>query len=136
MGTQGVIVGRVVEVRSHPNGTNIWLAIVDLGRGSAARQESKVQIVWGGLPIVAAGNLVPVAPPGARVPGQKMRRRNYRGESSFGMLCSLAELGWDPDVTDRVALLDPSAGLTPGTPLDDRADDWLSIVLAADPIPA
>jgi hypothetical protein len=52
------------------------------------------------------------------------------------MLCSLAELGRDPDVTDRVALLDPSTGLTPGTPVDDRADDWPSIILTDDLIPA
>lgn len=123
MGTQGVIVGRVVEVRPHPNGDHIRLAIVDLGR------DSKIQIVWGGEPVVRAGSLVPVAPPGARVDGKKMRRRNYRGQASHGMLCSLAELGWDPADADRVALLKPLADLPVGTSLDDRVSDWKSIVL-------
>jgi tRNA-binding EMAP/Myf-like protein len=123
MGTHGAIVGRVIEVRDHPNGDYIWLADVDLGQGL------KAQIVWGGAPIVQAGHMVPVAPPGARVHGKKMRRRNYRGESSFGMLCSLAELGWDADTKDRVALLNSSADPIPGESLDGYADRWWEIVL-------
>jgi tRNA-binding EMAP/Myf-like protein len=117
-----VVVGRVIEVRDHPNGQLIWLADVDLGSGDP------VQIVFGGMKRLEAGSLVPVAPPGARLDGVKMRRRSYRGQSSHGMLCSLAELGWDPRVTDRVAML-TSDGLKPGVCLDDRANDWQSIVL-------
>jgi hypothetical protein len=45
------------------------------------------------------------------------------------MLCSLAELGWDSAVTDWVALLDPSAGLDAGQPLQDRYNDWRAIAL-------
>jgi phenylalanyl-tRNA synthetase beta chain len=111
----------VIEVRDHPNGEHIWLADVDLGQGL------KAQIVWGGAPVVRAGHMVPVAPPGARVHGKKMRRRNYRGKSSFGMLCSLAELGWDSGSKDRVALLSSSAGLSPGESLDGYADRWREI---------
>jgi tRNA-binding EMAP/Myf-like protein len=122
VGTRGAIVGRVIEVGTHPDGDHIWLASVDLGK------DFKVQIVWGGEPIVEAGDLVPVAPPGSRVHGKKMRRRNYRGQSSFGMLCSLAELGWDPDITHRVAILDPHAPLSPGDSLDEHADKWREIV--------
>jgi tRNA-binding EMAP/Myf-like protein len=112
-----------VNVRDHPNGDRIWLADVDLGRGG-----QPVQIVFGGEPVVRPDSLVPVAPPGSRLHGVKMRRRNYRGQASYGMLCSLAELGWDPGVTDRVAMLAPSARLKPGTSLDERANDWQSII--------
>ncbi len=42
------------------------------------------------------------------------------------MLCSLAELGWDTRVSDRVAVLRDS--LRPGMPLDDRAGDWRRVV--------
>jgi hypothetical protein len=45
------------------------------------------------------------------------------------MLCSLAELGWNPLVKDQVALLDPASGLLPGDSLDDRAGEWQAIVL-------
>jgi tRNA-binding EMAP/Myf-like protein len=112
----------VIEVGTHPRGDHIWLAAVDLGEGQ------KVQIVWGGEPVVRAGDLVPVAPPGSRVHGKKMRRRNYRGQSSFGMLCSLAELGWNPDVKDRVALLSSTVGLSSGDSLDGYDYHWWEIV--------
>jgi tRNA-binding EMAP/Myf-like protein len=113
-----------VKVRDHPNGSRIWLADVDLGRGG-----DPVQIVFGGKRVIQPNSLVPVAPPGSRLHGVKMRKRSYRGEASHGMLCSLAELGWDPAVTDQVARLDPSAHLEPGTRIDDRANDWDSIIL-------
>jgi phenylalanyl-tRNA synthetase beta chain len=133
MGEAGVVAGRVVETRPHPHRDRIWLSVVDTGTGR------KPQIVWGGLPIVRAGNLVPVAQPGTWLPPTKdkpnpykIRRRRYAGEISDGMLLSLAELGWDPDITDWVALLDPSAGLHAGQPLEDRYTDWRDIVLRLD----
>jgi tRNA-binding EMAP/Myf-like protein len=126
---EGVVVGKVVKVRPHPRGERIWLADVDIGA------DYQLQIVWGGLPIVQEGSLVPVALPGARLPDGKLRRRRYRGEISEGMLCSLAELGWDPSVTDRVALLDNSIGLRPGESLVNRDIDWESIVMSVDKPP-
>jgi tRNA-binding EMAP/Myf-like protein len=115
-------VGRIVKIRPHPYGDRIWLADVEIGRGY------QPQIVWGGVPLLDEGDLVPVAPPGSRLPQGKMRRRRYRGEVSEGMLCSLAELGWDLSVSDRVALLDERSGLTPGESLDSRESDWPSII--------
>jgi tRNA-binding EMAP/Myf-like protein len=122
---KGVLVGRIVKVRPHPRGERIWLADVDIGA------DYQLQIVWGGLPILEEGSFVPVAPPGSRLPGGKMRRRRYRGEISEGMLCSLAELGWDLSVADRVALLDDSI-LHPGESLVNRDADWKSIVIVTD----
>lgn len=121
----GVVVGRVVEVKPHPNADSIRLAWVDLGIGEP------VQIVFGGPPNVHEGDLVAVAPPGSRLPGrektQKIRRRHYRGESSYGMLCSLAELGWSSNAPDEVALL---RNVTPGESLDKvTATDWQSLRL-------
>ena len=124
--------GRVVKVRPHARGEHIWLADVDIGTGSL------LQIVWGGVQIVAEGSLVPVAKPGAWLPATKgehdyykIRRRRYRGEISEGMLCSIAELGWDLAVADRVALLDGFAGLQPGDSLDDVGDAWPRVVRKA-----
>ena len=136
-GTKGVVVGRVVKVRPHPRGDFIWLADLNIGTDDAS------QIVWGGVPVVNEGDLVPVARPGAWLPSikgkrdsYKIRRRHYRGEDSHGMLCSLAELGWDPSGTDRVALLNSSAGLRPGDSLDDVGDTWPLILKPADEFPA
>jgi len=132
----GVVVGRVVEIRPHPRRDRIWLSTVDTGTGG------KPQIVWGGVPIVKAGSLVPVAQPGAWLPpmkgkpkAYKIRRRRYAGEISEGMLCSLAELGWDPSVTDWVALLDASADLYVGQSLDGL-DDWRAIAQPIDVVEA
>jgi len=114
----GAIVGRVLRTGAHPNGKRIWLACVDLGNGEP------VQIVFGGEYEVRPAELVPVAPPGARVTAlngltvprtKKMRKRKYRGERSHGMLCSLDELGWTVDGPDEVAVL---RGLEPGDSLD------------------
>jgi len=111
---------------------HIWLADLDIGA------DYQPQIVWGGEPVVEAGDLVPVALPGARLPATadkqtpcKIRRRRYRGEISEGMLCSLAELGWDLSVTDRVALIEDSAGLRPGDSLDKVGSGWKLIVRQA-----
>ena len=130
MGTKGVVVGQVAEVCPHPGGERIWLADVDVGT------DYRPRIVWGGVPIVVKGSLVPVAQPGTWLPPTKskpapykIRCRNYRGVRSEGMLCSLAELGWDSSVTDWVALLKDSVGLRVGESLDERFVDWKRIVV-------
>lgn len=125
--TSGVIVGRILRVMPHPNADRIRLAQVDLGTGEP------VQIVFGGPPNVREGDLVPVAPPGSHIhrPGRtyKLRRRHYRGETSYGMLCSLAELGWDFEAPDEVALL---RDVIPGDSLDLAAlGDWKILVINA-----
>jgi len=107
-----VVAGLVIAVRHHPNGIRIRLADVDIGR------LGKVQIVFGGPDIVRAGDLVPVALPGAHLPGRKkIRRTSFRGQTSQGMFCSSTELGWEVDGPDEVALLRPG-DLVPGTSLE------------------
>jgi tRNA-binding EMAP/Myf-like protein len=129
---KGVVVGRIVEILPHPGGDLIWLARVDIGADYQPR------IVWGGVPVVTEGSLVPVAQPGTWLPATKdkpgpykIRRRRYRGEVSEGMLCSLAELGWDSSATDRVALLKDSVGLRVGESLDNRFVDCARIAVPA-----
>jgi len=116
----GAIVGEVVKEESHPNAARIWLSHVDIGDGGGPKQ-----IVYGGDRRLSPGEMVPVAPPGARVAisaGQstefrfrKMRARNFRGQRSHGMLCSLLELNWVLKGLDEVAVLDGS--YRPGQPL-------------------
>jgi tRNA-binding EMAP/Myf-like protein len=53
-----------------------------------------------------------------------MRRTKFRGQSSHGMFCSAAELGWQADGPDEVALL-KAVGLSPGDSLEDA--DWAEI---------
>lgn len=141
---RGAQAGLVVDVRDHPNGQRIRLSYVDLGDDCLP-----VQIVFGGEYLVRVGDLVPVAPPGARVVieqtpmvvprTKKMRSRRYRGMRSHGMLCSLNELGWAVSGPDEVATL---RDVDPGEPLDklsygerfDRVDRHRDLVVP--PVPA
>lgn len=108
MVTAGAIVGRILEVTKHSDADHLWIVQVDTGL-------AKLTIVHGGTRTLRPGDLVPVAPPGARLStGKRMRTRRYRGQRSEGMLCSLDELGWTVNGPDAVATL---WGLTPGHPL-------------------
>jgi phenylalanyl-tRNA synthetase beta chain len=85
-GLEGVVVARVLEVRDHPNSDKLCLAAVDGGEGP-------VQVVVG-IRNMAAGDLVPWAKPGSRVPmlDVPLGAKTLRGERSNGMLCSPREL--------------------------------------------
>ncbi|HET9671739.1 MAG TPA: phenylalanine--tRNA ligase subunit beta, partial [Actinomycetota bacterium] len=85
-GLEGVVVARVLEVRDHPDSSTLCVASVDGGVGPT-------QVVVGVRNMVA-GDLVPWARPGSRVPGldEPLGVRRLRGEASNGMLCSPREL--------------------------------------------
>ncbi|MGZ5327908.1 MAG: phenylalanine--tRNA ligase subunit beta [Actinomycetota bacterium] len=86
-GVQGVVVARVVSVEDHPDSDKLCVASVDDGTGE--------QVVCAGVRNFAAGDLVPWAKPGARVPvlPEPLAPRKLRGVMSNGMLCSPRELG-------------------------------------------
>lgn len=87
----GVIVARVLDVRDHPGSDRLCLARVDTGAG-----EREVVV---GVRNMSAGDLVPLAGPGATVPGlpQPLEAREIRGVVSDGMLCSPDELAISDD---------------------------------------
>ncbi|MDQ4089772.1 MAG: phenylalanine--tRNA ligase subunit beta, partial [Actinomycetota bacterium] len=125
-GLGDVIVARVLETRPHPNADKVQVVDVDAGDGEA------LQIVCGAFNF-AAGDVVPLAPVGARLPGgMQIGRRNVRGQWSNGMLCSGAELGLNDD-GDGIMVLD--AGLTPGTPLVDALGIVSDVVFDLDVTP-
>lgn len=87
----GVVAARVVEVRDHPEADRLTLVDVDAGRGDTA------QVVCGARNL-SPGDVVPLAPPGATLPGGiELERRKIRGQLSEGMLCSARELGLGDD---------------------------------------
>jgi phenylalanyl-tRNA synthetase beta chain len=82
-----VVIGKVLEVKKHPNSDHLNLTKVDVG------EKEPLGIVCG-APNVSAGQLVPVALLGAELPnGMKIEEREVRGEKSFGMICAEDELG-------------------------------------------
>ncbi|EIC20943.1 phenylalanine--tRNA ligase subunit beta [Thiorhodovibrio frisius] len=83
----GVVIGRVLSVDPHPDAAKLRLCQVDAGQGAP------LQIICGAAN-VAAGQQVPVAVIGARLPGDfKIKKAKLRGVESFGMICSASELG-------------------------------------------
>lgn len=87
LGVTGVVVGHVVERIKHPDADKLSVCTVDAGR------EEKLQIVCGAKN-VAAGQKVPVALVGAKLPGDfQIKRAKLRGVESMGMICSAKELG-------------------------------------------
>ena len=62
----------MVEILPHPDGKLIWLAKVDIGT------DYQPQIVWGGVPVVTEGSLVPVALPGTWLPATKDKLSPYK----------------------------------------------------------
>ena len=86
-GFDGVVVGKVLTCVMHPDSDHLHICTVDVGA------EEPSQIVCG-APNVAAGQLVPVALPGAHLPGGvKIKAGKLRGVASNGMICSGPELG-------------------------------------------
>ncbi|WP_206916478.1 phenylalanine--tRNA ligase subunit beta [Alicyclobacillus suci] len=88
-GVEGVVVGLVRDMEQHPDADRLHVCQVDVG------QDELLQIVCG-APNVAPGQKVPVALPGAKLPGDKqIKRAKLRGVTSNGMLCSAVEIGLD-----------------------------------------
>ncbi len=86
-GIQQVVVGFVTEREKHPDADKLNVCKVDVG------SDEQLQIVCG-APNVDAGQKVPVATVGARLPdGLKIKRAKLRGVESQGMICSAKELG-------------------------------------------
>lgn len=83
---ENVVVGHILSIDKHPNADTLLICRVDVG-------SAVIQVVTG-APNVSAGDWVPVAVHGARLPGGKViKSGKLRGELSEGMLCSGAELG-------------------------------------------
>jgi len=105
----GIVVGRVLSVEPHPNADRLRLCSVDAGNG-------RLSIVCGATN-VAAGQHVPVALVGSRLPdGTRLRRSKIRGIESEGMICSKRELGLEAE-SEGIWPLPFEAPL--GTPLSD-----------------
>ncbi len=97
----GIVVAKVLALRSHPEADKIQLVDVDAGDGEP------LQICCGAFNM-AEGDLVPLATLGTVMPGGlEIARRKLRGEWSNGMICSSSELELGEDA-DGIMILDSS----------------------------
>jgi phenylalanyl-tRNA synthetase beta chain len=111
---QNVVVGELLSVERHPRADRLSLTRVTVGSGEP------LEIVCGATNI-APGQRVPVALPGAVLPGgRRIERTEKMGAVSNGMLCSGDELGLTGDA-EGILILPPDAAL--GTPLAELYGD-------------
>ncbi len=86
---KNVVVGKLVELKRHPNSDHMWVCQIDVG------EAEPIQICTGAWNI-HEGDLFPVAKHNSLLPGGvKITKGKLRGEKSNGMLCSLKELALD-----------------------------------------
>ena len=124
-----MVVGDVAQLKDHPDADALKIAITDIGK-------KKVQIVCGGENL-AKGMKVVVGLPGSKVRWHgegdwvELKETKIRGESSYGMICAVEEIGFEKlphgekDIWDISDLTDAKAG-TPAAKalgLDDHIMD-------------
>jgi phenylalanyl-tRNA synthetase beta chain len=96
---EAVVVGEVLEVIPHPNADKVRLTKVNVG-------DTVLDIICGAWNF-EAGAIVPVAVPGAVLGGDfEITRRDIRGVTSNGMICSESELGLGEDADGIMVLND------------------------------
>ena len=117
-----IVVGKIEKIEKHPDADKLIICQVNVG-------DETVQIVTG-APNVSEGDLVPVVLDGGRVAGGhdggknpedgiKIKKGKLRGVESFGMMCSIEELGSTRDMypeapEDGIYIFDESKDVKPG----------------------
>lgn len=84
-----VVVGKILSMEPHPNADKLKVTQVDVG--------TEVLQVVTGAPNVKPGDIIPLALPGAKLPGGTIKPSKLRGVESFGMMCSIEELNLTRD---------------------------------------
>lgn len=104
-----IIVGKIIKIEQHPDADKLIICQVQIDE-----EGTQVQIVTG-APNVKEGDKVPVVLEGGRVAashkdgggkiagGVKIKKGKLRGVESFGMMCSIDELGSTTDMYPTAA---------------------------------
>lgn len=86
-----LVIGKVLTCEDHPNSDHLHVTTVDLG--------DRIEQIVCGAPNVAKDQYVIVAQVGTVLPGNfQIKASKIRGVESNGMICSLAELGFEEKV--------------------------------------
>ncbi len=93
-----VVVGKIIEISSHPEADKIKITKTEVANGEI------LQIICGGSNI-SEGMLVPVALPGAVLPGDfRIKKGKIRGVESLGMLCGADEINISSSVAGKTKI--------------------------------
>lgn len=124
-GLDGVVVGKILEIKKHPNADKLRLARIDVGT-------KEIELVCG-APNIEVGQKVPVALLGTKLPnGMEMKEVEIRGVKSSGMICAEDELGLGTDHSG-IMVLDPKSKI--GAPISktmELEDNILEIKILPD----
>ncbi|MEZ5315378.1 MAG: phenylalanine--tRNA ligase subunit beta [Chlamydiales bacterium] len=104
---EGVVVGEVIETKSHPSADRLAIARISDG--------SQIYQVVCGASNCRVGLKTPFAKIGARIGSLKIEKIHLRGIESEGMLCSQEELGFTKGTPEEIMELDKN--LDAGTDL-------------------
>jgi phenylalanyl-tRNA synthetase beta chain len=108
---QHVVVGEIKTRDRHPNADKLSVCTVDVGPAHGG-----VRTIVCGAHNCDAGRRVPVALPGAVLPGDfVIKQSKIRGQQSDGMMCAPDELGLGDD-HDGLLILDPATPV--GAPIN------------------
>ncbi len=124
-----IVVGKILEIKKHPNADKLKLVKVDIGSESSfakSSEDRKIQVVCGGTNL-KEGMLIAFAKIGAKVKwhGQgeavELKPAEIRGVKSMGMICAASEIGLKDKFPhgEREILDLTSAKAKVGTPLGD-----------------
>ncbi len=106
---KNVVVGEILTRGKHPNADKLSVCTVDVGPDHGG-----ARTIVCGAPNCDAGHRVPVALPGAIMPGNfEIKLSKIRGQESQGMMCSAKELTIAEDAQGLLLLPDSPAIGTP-----------------------
>jgi phenylalanyl-tRNA synthetase beta chain len=109
---QNVVVGEIKTRDKHPNADKLSVCTVDVGPAQGG-----IRTIVCGAHNCDAGNRVPVALPGAVLPGDfVIKQSKIRGQQSDGMMCAPDELGLGDD---HAGLMILDAATPIGTPINE-----------------
>lgn len=113
---EGILVAKILSISNHPKADRLFICMMDTG-------SKEVPVVCSATNL-ETGALVPLAPPGIRLPGGvTVKESRIRGELSVGMLLAEDEMALTDDHSG-IMVLPPD--LTPGTEVSSALslEDW------------
>ncbi|MBU4440731.1 MAG: phenylalanine--tRNA ligase subunit beta [Acetobacterium sp.] len=118
-----IFTGKITKIEPHPNADKLVVCTVDMGTDE--------RIIVTAAKNVFEGAIVPVAVDGAVIAnGTKIGTNDFRGLLSYGMFCSIEELGMNTDLFSK-EIMEGILILPENTPLgmDARELLWLNDVI-------
>ncbi|PKK87186.1 MAG: phenylalanine--tRNA ligase subunit beta, partial [Candidatus Wallbacteria bacterium HGW-Wallbacteria-1] len=118
-----ILTGKITKIEPHPNADKLIVCTVDMGTDE--------RVIVTAAKNVFVGAIVPVAVDGAVLAnGTKIGTNDFRGLLSYGMFCSIEELGMNTDLFSK-EIMEGILILPKNTPLgmDARELLWLNDVI-------